>query len=129
MENGQTIKLNGQGGHGINGGPSGDLFITFIVNQDPRFRRDGSDLYMEVKLDLYTAVLGGEITLDSFQGKVKLKVPPETQNGTRIRLKGKGFPVYRQEGHYGDLFVTYVITIPTQLTEKQKQLFRELQSS
>jgi curved DNA-binding protein len=84
---------------------------------------------MEVKLDLYTAVLGGEITLDSFQGKVKLKVPPETQNGTRIRLKGKGFPVYRQEGHYGDLFVTYVITIPTQLTEKQKQLFRELQSS
>ena len=128
IENGQTIKLNGQGGHGIHGGPSGDLFITFVITPDSHFQRTGNDLYMQIDLDLYTAMLGGEITINAFQEKLKLKVLPETQNGSRIRLKGKGFPIYKQEGHFGDLFITYNIKLPTQLTEKQKQLFRELQN-
>jgi curved DNA-binding protein len=77
-------------------------------------------------LDLYTAVLGGELLLDTFSGKIKLKVNPETQNGTKIRLKGKGFPVYKTEGAFGDLYVTYQVKIPTGLTEKQKDLFTQL---
>jgi curved DNA-binding protein len=124
--NGQKIKIKGHGGPGINGGPDGDLYITFhIVNNTP-FKRDSSDLHMTVNLDLYTAVLGGEITIDTLDGKVKLKVKPETQNGTRVRLKGKGFPVYKKEGEFGDLIITFLIKIPVNLTEKQKELFEQL---
>lgn len=126
---GQTIKLNGQGGPGMNGGPAGDLYITFIIAHDPDYRREGNNLYMDVSLDLYTAILGGEHTIDTLNGKVKLKIKPETQNGTKVRLKGKGFPVYKKDGQYGDLFITYQIKIPTHLTEKQKELFREIQNS
>jgi curved DNA-binding protein len=90
------------------------------------FRRDGNDLYATVDLDLYTAVLGGDVLLDTFSGKVKLKVNPETQNGTKIRLKAKGFPLYKQEGSFGDLYVTYQIRIPTALTEQQRELFVQL---
>jgi len=89
----------------------------------------GNNLYTSANLDLYTAVLGGEITIDTLNGKVKLKVRPETQNGSRIKLKGKGFPVYKKEGQFGDLYVTYTIVIPTNLTRKQKELFTELSKS
>jgi curved DNA-binding protein len=126
VENGQTIKIAGHGGPGMNGGPAGDLYITFVIAPDPNFRRDGANLYTTVKLDLYTAILGGEATIDTLTGKVKLKVAPETQNGTTIRLKGKGMPVYKKEGQSGDLLVTYDIQLPRNLTEKQKQLFTEL---
>jgi curved DNA-binding protein len=126
IENGQTIRLRGHGGAGVNGGPNGDLYITFAIEKDPAFRRDGNDLYTDLDLDLYTAVLGGELLLDTFSGKIKLKVNPETQNGTKIRLKGKGFPVYKTEDAFGDLYVTYQVKIPTGLTEKQKDLFTQL---
>ena len=125
----QTIKLKGHGAPGINGGPNGDLYITFVIPEDATFKRLGDDLYITAPLNLYTAILGGEQTVETLDGKVKLKVKPETQNGTKVRLKGKGFPVYKQEGKAGDLIVTYSITIPTGLTEKQKELFRELQNS
>ena len=72
-------------------------------------------------------MLGGDVTIDTFDGKVKLKVAPETQNGTKVKLKGKGFPVYKSEGQFGDLYITYRIKTPTGLSEKQKELFRELQ--
>lgn len=127
VESGQTIKLGGQGAPGANGGPAGDLYITFNIPDDPVFKRLGNDLYVDVPLNLYTAVLGGEQLVDTLDGKVKLKVKPETQNGTKVRLKGKGFPVYKQEGQSGDLIVTWRVEIPTRLTEKQKELFRELQ--
>ena len=126
VENGQVIRLKSHGGPGMNGGPNGDLYITFVIAEDANWKRVGNDLYSTVSLDLYTAVLGGDITLDTLAGKLKLKVKPETQNGTRIRVKGKGFPVYKKEGESGDLYVTYSIRIPENLTEKQKELFREL---
>ncbi len=126
IENGQVIKLNGYGGPGTNGGPDGDLYITFIIAGHDRFKRLENNLYTTVDLSLYTAVLGGEITLDLLIGKVKLKVKPETQNGSKIKLKGKGFPVYKSEGENGDLVVTYNVKIPTNLNEKQKALFTEL---
>lgn len=129
IENGQTIKITGHGGPGINGGPNGDLYITFAIANHPRIKRLGNNLYTTVDLDLYTAVLGGEITMDTLNGKVKLKVKPETQNGTEVRLKEKGFPVYKKEGQFGDLYVTFSIKIPTHLTDKQKELFAELSKS
>ena len=129
IENGQTIKISGHGGQGINGGPNGDLYITFVIADNPKFKRSGNDLYSTVDLDLYKAVLGGEITIDTLDGKVKLKVKPETQNGSKIKLKGKGFPVYKSRGQSGDLYVTYNIRIPTDLTERQKELFYELSKS
>ncbi len=129
VEDGQVIKLKGHGGPGVNGGPAGDLYITFVITPDAAFKRLGNDLYTTVNLDLYTAVLGGETTIDTLDGKIKLKVKPETQNGTKARVKGKGFPVYKKEGQAGDLFVTYSIQIPTNLTDKQKELFRQLAGS
>jgi len=129
IENGQTIKIAGHGGPGANGGPAGDLYITFSITDDPRFMRNGSDLYAATKLDLYTAILGGEVTIDTLNGKVKIKVKPETQNGTKVKLKGKGMPVYKKEGEFGDLYVTYDIQIPINLTDEQKKLFEELRGS
>ena len=126
IENGQKIKLKGHGGPGINGGPNGDLYITFLIADDPQFKRLGNDLYTTSEINLYTAVLGGETTVDTLNGKVKLKIAPGTQNGTKVRLKGKGFPVYKQEGEFGDLYITYQVKIPVNLTEKEKQLFTEL---
>lgn len=126
IENGQVIKLKGYGAPGMNGGPAGDLYITFSITTHPQFKRSGNDLLTTATIDLYTAVLGGETTIDTLKGKVKLKVNPETQNGTKIRLKGKGVPVYKKEGEAGDLYVTYAVKLPTHLTEKQKALFTEL---
>jgi curved DNA-binding protein len=126
VENGQVIKLKGYGGPGVNSGPAGDLYITFTITDDPYFKRSGNDLYTLASLDLYTAVLGGETIFDTFSGKVKLPVSPGTQNGVKVRLKGKGFPVYKKEGEFGDLYVTFNVKTPTDLTEKQKELFTEL---
>jgi curved DNA-binding protein len=126
IENGQTIKVGGQGGPGTNGGPDGDLYITFSIANHARFKRLENNLYTTVEIDLYTAVLGGEITIDTLNAKVKIKVKPETQNGDKVKLKEKGFPVYKKEGSFGDLYITYSVKIPTNLTEKQKVLFTEL---
>jgi len=126
VENGQRIKIKGHGGPGINGGPNGDLYISFQIINTTKFRRDGNDLHTTIDIDLYTAVLGGEIIIDTLDGKVKLKVNPETQNGSKIKLKGKGFPLYKKEGEFGDLVITFQIKIPTSLTDKQKELFEQL---
>jgi len=126
VKDGQTIKIKGHGGPGVNGGPKGDLHITFrIINNTP-FKRHLNDLYTTVELDLYTALLGGDVVVTTFDGKVKLKVAPETQHGTKVKLKGKGFPVYKKEGSFGDLYVTYEVKIPTKLTAEEKKLFEQL---
>ncbi|NWJ49999.1 MAG: J domain-containing protein [Bacteroidetes bacterium] len=129
IENGQTIKIAGHGGSGMNGGPNGDLYITFSIANHINFKRLDSNLYTTIDLNLYTAVLGGEITIETLNGKVKLKVKPETQNGSKVKLQGKGFPVYKNEGQFGDLYITYSIKVPTNLTDKQKELFTELSKS
>lgn len=126
IENGQEIKLKGYGAPGVNGGPDGDLYITFEINNDTSFQRKGDDLYADIILPLYTAILGGEQTIDTLSGKLKLKVAPETQNGTRVRLKGKGFPVYKKDGAFGDLYIVYQVQIPTHLSAKEKELFEQL---
>ena len=126
VENEQTIKIIGHGTPGANGGPNGDLYLTFSIADHPKFKREGSNLYATVELDLYTALLGGETTIDTLDGKVKLKVAPETQSGTKVKLKGKGFPVYKQANTFGDLYLTYQVKLPTKLSESEKALFSEL---
>lgn len=125
---GQQIKLRGHGNPGVNGGPNGYLYITFNIAPDSRFERIGDDLRTKVSVDLYTAILGGDIKVETLQGAVNLKVKPETQNGTTVRLKGKGFPVYKKEGQYGDLFVTYEVKLPTNLSAEQKEIFEKLKN-
>lgn len=126
VENGQTIKITGHGGEGVNGGPNGDLYLTFSISNDTGFRREGNNLYGTVELDLYTALLGGEVTVDTFDGKAKLTIQPETQNDSKVKLKGKGFPVYKKENETGDLYLTFKIKMPTRLSDKEKELFKEL---
>lgn len=129
IADGQMIKLKGHGEKGSNGAPDGDLYITFQIAPDPEFKREGDDLFTDVDIDLYTAVLGGSVNVKTINGMVKLKVNPGTQNDTKVRLRGKGFPVYKKEGTFGDLIVTYHVNIPTSLSEKQKELFTQLKNS
>lgn len=127
VQDGQTIKIKGHGSAGVNGGTSGDLFITFQILNDTQFKRDGKNLYSEVPLDIFTATLGGEITVSTFKGKAKIQVKPGTQGGTTVKLKGKGFPAYKEKDIFGDLLIRYQIIVPTDLSEKEKELLEELQ--
>ena len=126
IENGQVIKLKGYGQAGENGGPAGDLYITFDIKNDTKFKRVAQDLHYTEEIDLYTAILGGEVTIDTLHGKLKLRVKPGTQNGAKTRIKGKGFPVYKVEDSFGDLYLTYQVQIPQHLSEKEIELFEEL---
>jgi curved DNA-binding protein len=126
VTDGQEIKIKGYGADGVNGGPKGDLSIKFNIANDTLFVRDGKNLYKTVDIDLYTALLGGDITIDTMNGQVKLKVAPETQNGVKVKLKGKGFPVYKKDDEFGDLYLTYQIGLPKDLTEQEKDLFVQL---
>jgi len=126
VADGQTIKIAGYGEPGVNNGPNGDLYITFKIDEDPDFKRLGDDLYTEVPIDLYTAVLGGEIMVQTLSGQVKVPIKPGTQPNTKLRLKGKGFPVYKKEGHFGDLYVTLKVQLPEHLSDKEKELFTQL---
>lgn len=126
VENGQQVKLKGYGAVGANGGPNGDLYISFQIENDPQFKRLGNDLFTSAEIDIYTAVLGGETTIDTLSGKLKLKIAAGTQNNTKVRVKGKGFPVHKKEGQFGDLYVSYSVKIPVNLSEKEKELFTQL---
>jgi curved DNA-binding protein len=124
--NGQKIRLKGYGQPGVNNGPPGDLYITFQIDEDPVFKRLDNDIYTTAGIDLYTAVLGGETTIETLTGKLLLKVAPGTQPDAKVRLKGKGFPVYKKDGQSGDLYVTWKIKIPEKITEEEKELFTRL---
>lgn len=129
IEDGQTIKIKGYGSEGINGGPKGDLYITFSLVNNTNFKREDANLYKTLQIPLTKSILGGAITIDTLDGKVKLTIKPETQNGSQVKLRGKGFPVYKKEDHFGDLIITYEINIPTKLTEEQRKLFKKLEET
>jgi curved DNA-binding protein len=126
VADGQTIRLRDQGGPGRNGGPNGSLLITFRVLPDARYVRNGDDLTQDVPVPLYKALLGGEQTVETLGGPVKIKLKPETANGSRLRLRGKGFPVYRKDGQHGDLYLRLNVQLPTNLTEEERELIRQL---
>ncbi|KQC33046.1 molecular chaperone DnaJ [Nonlabens sp. YIK11] len=126
VHNGQTIRIKNYGGESPTNGPNGDLLITFVINNNTGFHREQEDLFITQEIPLTTAVLGGEIQIKTLDGLVKLKVKPGTQNNTKVKLKGKGFPVYKKENTYGDLIVTYTVKIPNSLSQEQRELYEQL---
>jgi curved DNA-binding protein len=122
----QTIKIAGYGGEGVNGGPKGDLLITFHVANNTNFKRDGANLLLSIDIDLYQAILGGETVIETLTGKVKFKVPAETDNGSKIKLTGKGLPIYKKKDSFGDLLVVFNVQLPKKLTAEEKELFQKL---
>lgn len=126
VTNGQTIKIKNYGGKSPVNGPKGDLYITFIINNDTAFKREGANIYTTQEIPLLTAVLGGSQLIKTIDGAVKLTIKEGAQTGTQVKLKGKGFPVYKQEGTFGDLYVTYKVKVPSTLSRKQKELYQKL---
>jgi curved DNA-binding protein len=126
---GLTIKLAGKGSPGANKGKPGDLYITINVAPDPVHEREGNNLKQTLSIDLFTAVLGEEKEVSTLSGILKIKIPAGTQNGKLLRIKGKGMPVYDKPGQNGDLLLNIQVQIPEKLTDEQKELFRQLQSS
>ncbi|MBF9236140.1 J domain-containing protein [Hymenobacter sp. BT683] len=126
VADGQTIRLRDQGGPGRHGGPNGSLLITFRIQPDSRYARTGDDLTQDVPVSIYKALLGGEQTVETLSGSVKIKLKPETQNGTRLRLRGKGFPIYKKPGEFGDLYLRLNLTLPQHLTAQEKELIQQL---
>lgn len=127
--NGTKVRLAGEGEPGSGGGKAGDLYLVVQVEPDAQFERKDNDLNVEVKLDMFTAILGGEIEVPTLDRPVKLKIKPGTQSGRRFRIAGKGMPVLRKEGEYGDLYARVLIMVPEALTAEQRQLLEELQAS
>lgn len=125
VDSGDRIRLSGEGEAGEHGGPAGDLFVETIVKPHPIFQRDGSNLYCEMPISFPTAALGGEMEVPTLSGKLKLKIPAGTQAGKMFRLRGKGVKPVRG-GPQGDLICRTVVETPVKLTERQKELIREL---
>jgi DnaJ-class molecular chaperone len=125
VRNGQRIRLLGQGGSGLHGGPNGDLFLVVHVANDDRFERDGDDLYIELPVRMYDLVLGGKVRVPTMTGTVEMTIPPETQNEQQMRLSGKGMPRLNGKG-YGDEYVRLIARLPQHLTERERELFYEL---
>ena len=124
---GQRIRLAGQGGNGIAGGPNGDLFLVVKLLDDPSYKRKGDDLYVDLPVSIYDLVLGGEVKVPTMGGQVTMTVPAGTQNNRLLRLSGKGMPKVRNGGT-GDLYVRLIGQLPTDLNDKEKKLFKELAS-
>lgn len=123
---GLRIRMAGQGSPGYGGGPRGDLYLVVNVLPHPTFQRQGDDLRIQVPVDLYTAVLGGEVRVPTLKGSVMLKIPPETQSGRVFRLRGQGMPTLHNPNAFGDLYAEVQIMLPQNLSSKEKELFRQL---
>jgi curved DNA-binding protein len=122
---GLQLKVKGKGEKSATG-RSGNLYLTIRLQDHQVFKRKGDDLYMEILVDLFTALLGGKQELITLSGKLQLTIPEGTQNGKMLRLAGKGMPVYGKTGHYGDLYVKINVVLPTHLTAEQKEVVRKL---
>ncbi|WP_312753072.1 molecular chaperone DnaJ [Rummeliibacillus suwonensis] len=127
VDDGQQLRVSGQGEAGVNGGPAGDLYIVFHVRASDKFERDGDDIYLELPITFAQAALGDEIEVPTIYGKVKMKIPAGTQSGDRFRLKDKGVKNVHGYGN-GDQHIIVKIKTPKKLTEKQKELLREFAS-
>ena len=128
VDNGDRIRLTGEGEAGMHHGPPGDLYVQVEVNDHPIFVREGKHLYCEVPISFTDAALGGELEVPTLDGRVKLKIPAETQTGKVFRLRGKGVTQVRGGG-VGDLLSKVVVETPVKLTEEQKRLFADLKAA
>lgn len=127
VDEGDRIRLSGEGEHGVNGGPPGDLYVQIHIKPHPVFQRDHDDLHCEMPISFTTAALGGEIEIPTLDGAAKIKIPAETQSGKVFRLRGKGIKGVRSHNH-GDLLCHVVVETPVNLTERQRDLLRELEA-
>ncbi len=123
---GQELRIKGKGGHGANGGNRGDIYITIKVLPDARYEVDRNDLTLKADVDLYTAVLGGKIEIETLSGKINVPVPAGSQNGSKLRLRGKGMPDYGRPGVAGDLYVQLNVRVPRNLGQEELKLFKKL---
>lgn len=128
-QDGTRVRVPGEGGPGSGGAPNGDLYLVVQVAKDPRFERDGDDLIVDVEVDVFTAMLGGEVDVPTMTRPVKMKIPAGTQGGRKLRLSGKGMPKLRQTDHYGNLYARVVLTIPTHLNDEQRAWVERLRDS
>ena len=127
IDDGMRLRHSGYGEPGINGGPTGDLYVEIHIKQHAVFQRDGDDLHCQMPISFTTAALGGEIEIPTLDGAAKMKIPAETQTGKIFRLRGKGLPNVRSHER-GDLHCHVMVETPVKLTERQKELLRELES-
>jgi DnaJ-class molecular chaperone len=125
VRDGSRIRLLGQGGSGIHGGPPGDLYLTVKLQDDDTFERDGDDLFVELPVGIYTLILGGQVRVPTLTGEVHMTIPPETQNEQLMRLAGKGMP-HARGGGFGDEYVRLISRLPQHLSERERELVREL---
>jgi len=123
---GQTLRIKGKGGPGHNNGEAGDLYLQIHVAPHYLYKRDGNNLEQTVKLDMFTAILGDKIKINTFTGDLLITVAPGTQNGKTLRLKGKGLPIYGKAGEFGDMLVKTEVDIPTDLNNEQKELLKKI---
>jgi curved DNA-binding protein len=128
-DNGTKVRLAGKGGPGASGGENGDLFLVVSVQPHPQFERDGDDLVVDVTIDIFTAMLGGDVQVPTLGRPVKMKIPAGTGSGRRLRLAGKGMPVMRKQGAHGDLYARVQISVPEDLTSEQLRLVERLRES
>jgi curved DNA-binding protein len=126
---GTKVRLKGEGHPGLLGGQTGDLYLVVRVRADASWERKGDDVYTNVEVDLYTALLGGKVRVQTLSGPVMLTIQPGTQNGKTFRLRGKGMPVLRHKGEYGDLYAKVDVRLPTELTPQQRELVEQLQAA
>ena len=125
VKTGSRVRIAGKGAPGYNGGASGDLYLVISVKSHRQFERRGDNLHVEVPVSLNVAVLGGEVQVPTMKGKLALKIPPETQNGRSFRLAGQGMP-HLGNSSRGDMFARVNVVLPTKLSEKEKELFKQL---
>ncbi len=126
ISDGQVLRMKDKGGKGTNGGANGDLYITIHIQKHPLFDRKGDDIYFNQPLDAYTAILGGKLTVNTIDNPIKITIPPGTDSDKTFRLKGMGMPRYDEPGQRGDSYVCVKITIPKNLSEPEKELFKKL---
>jgi curved DNA-binding protein len=126
---GTKVRFAGEGNPGRLGGQAGDLYLRIVVRDDPRYERKGDDLYSTVDVDMYTALLGGKAPVHALDGDLMLTIKPGTQNGQTFRLRGKGMPKLRRKGEHGDLYVTVNVQLPTDLTDRQRELLEEMRKA
>jgi len=126
VDTGSRVRISGKGAPGLNGGPAGDLYLRISVLPHATFERKGDDLYCKVPVDLYAAILGGEVAVPTLKSRVMLKIPPETPEGKSFRLKGLGMSNLKNPKSKGDLYAEVTIDLPRHLSEQEKELFAQL---
>ena len=126
VAHGQRLRIGGKGGGGVGGAPNGDLYLTLNIAPHPEYHRKGNDLYCDLPVDVYVAVLGGKAEVRTLKGRVTVNIPKGTPNGKELRLRGLGMPVYAKKNEFGNLLVKIAVVLPEHLSDEERNLFRAL---